>query len=154
MPSPAASRRNLENARQRGCVKLYRGHDESQIIKLLVWQAWFDDEPRPSQRALARQLGVSQPYICKVMRKAHPVGWDALTRNGRTTFEELEQVRRVSARMRERAPGLFTPATRPAAHEPQPANPYRVMAHARTLRDWEQIRRRAGRRVLFSVPIR
>jgi hypothetical protein len=62
MPSPAASRRNLEKARQRGRIKLHRSRDETAIVKLLIWQLCFGSEPRPSQRALARQLGVSQPY--------------------------------------------------------------------------------------------
>jgi hypothetical protein len=70
MPSPSASRWNLENAHQRGRFKLYRSRDGTAVVKLLIWQSRIGGEPRPSQRALARQLGVSQPYICKVTRKA------------------------------------------------------------------------------------
>jgi hypothetical protein len=103
---------------------LYRGRDETAVIKYLIWQSRFDDEPHLSKRALAQQLGVSQAYICKVMRKTHPDGWDALIKNGRITFEELGQARRATARMRERAPSLFTRVLQPESHQPKPSNPY------------------------------
>jgi hypothetical protein len=135
-----------------GRIKLWRGREETALIKLLIWQSCFDSAPRPSQRALAHSLCVSQPYVCKVMRKAHAVGWDALTRHGRTTFEELEQVRRVTARMRERVPALFAPCRQPEPPQPQGLNPYRAIGQARTLREWEQ-ERRGERRVLFSVGV-
>ncbi len=172
MPSPEASRRNLGNARNSGRIKLRRLLSETGIIKLLIWQAYFSDDPRPSQRALARQLRVSQPYVCKVMREAHPVGWDALARGEHATFEELEQARRVTARVREREPDLFTPAPhRSASDEPRVltaderiAETQREVAawkrknpsdgRLRTWQESEELRRRGGRRVLFRVPVR
>lgn len=131
-----------------GRVILRRGRDETALIKLLIWQSYWDTEPRPSQRTLARTLGVSQPYVCKIMRKAIPVGFDKLARNGRPTLQELEQARGVTARMRERAPALFTPASTGASDEsePQPSNPYRVIAEAKTLREWRELEGRRGNR--------
>ena len=38
--------------------------------------------------------------------------------------------------------------------EIQRSNPYRVLAHAKTLREWQELERRGGRRVLFSVSVR
>lgn len=152
-----ARRRNLEKARNRGKIKLWRGHDETQIIKLLIWQSWFDPEPRPSQRTLARKLCVRPSYVCKVQKKAITKGMDALTREGRRiTLDDLAEPQRVSARMRERAPELFGPASAsvPAIPEPHRSEPYRVIAEARTLEDWEKLERRGRRRVGFSIRVR
>lgn len=111
MPSAEASRRNLQKARNMGRVLLRRGRDETALIKLLTWQICFERSPRPSQRFIARQLRVSQPYICKVMRKATTVGFYELAKNGRATIEELEQARKVSDRLRES--GMLRPARQP-----------------------------------------
>jgi len=121
---------------------------ETAIIKLLIWQACFDPEPRVSQRTLARQLHVWPSYVCKVQKQAAK-GLEALASGRRYTLADFEQARGVTGRMRERQPG----ASQPALLEPQPSNPYRAIAHARTLREWEQLERRGGGRVLFSVPI-
>ena len=137
-----------------GRVALRRGRDETALIKLLIWQSYWDGEAGPSQRTLARTLHVSQPYVCKTMRKAVSVGFDELVRYGRPTLQELEQARGVTSRVRERAPALFAPAPTGASDEPEPqrSNPYYVMAHARTLEEWKQLLQRGERRV-FSVPI-
>ena len=47
-----------------------RSDGETAVIKLLIWQASFDDGPRPTQRALARLLGVWPSYVCKIQKQA------------------------------------------------------------------------------------
>ncbi len=122
MPSPQASRRNLETAIAQGKLKRLRCRDETAIIKLLIWQAWWGGQPRPSQRALAQQLGVSQPYVCRVMQQARTIGLEVLlAREGRrVTLEDLAEARRVTARLWEREPGLFAPAPRRSAGDAVP----------------------------------
>src|SRR5712692_784259 len=110
MPSPEASRGNLEKARAQGRVKRLRSDRESRIIKLLIWQWFFDQEPKPSGRALARQLGVWPSYVCKVQKQATRAGWDALARYGRrVTVADLDEARRFTAKLREQEPGLLAP---------------------------------------------
>lgn len=72
-----ARRENLKAALASGALRRRCG-DESRTMKLLVSQTHHDPEPRPTQRALARQLGVSQPYVCKVQKRAASEGMDAL----------------------------------------------------------------------------
>ena len=90
------------------------------------------------------------------MRKAVSVGFDELARCGRPTLQELEHSRGVTARMKERAPDLFSaaPTTASDQDEPQRSNPYHVMFEARTMDEWEKLERRGGCRVRFSVPMR
>lgn len=84
-------RRNLRRTR-------LRSERESLTIKLLIWQACFDSGPRPSQRALARELGVGPSYICKVQRQAASVGWAARVQRGRrVTLDDLADARRFTA---------------------------------------------------------
>jgi hypothetical protein len=64
MPSPDASRRNLQKARAR-----WRPPERSGGIKHLVWQWHISTAPKESGRALARRLGVSHTYVCKLVRK-------------------------------------------------------------------------------------
>lgn len=150
-----ARRRNLSNAR-------LRSQRESRIIKLLVWQAYWASDKRPSERAVARQLGVWPSYVHKLWRCAHTVGSDALLQHGRpVTLDDLMEARDFTATVREQAPELLAPPRRSYAgeysHVPlpsQPSNPYQAMAHAKTLREWQEVDRRSGRRVLFSVPVR
>jgi Mn-dependent DtxR family transcriptional regulator len=71
---------------------------------------------------MAAQLGVSQPYVHKVLRKAHSDGWDALMREGRevVTFSTLEDARRFTERLRTAEPELLAPIRhdRDSAAEP------------------------------------
>ena len=162
-----ARRRNLDEARNRGRIKLWRGHGETQTIKLIIWQSWWDDsEPRLSQRAAADKLRVWPSYVCKVQKKAATKGMAALTRVGRRiTFDDLAEAQRVSARMRERAPELFAPAP-----QPRPSNKPRVMTadeaiaetwhevdewkrknpsfggRPRTVQEWQELERYRGQR--------
>jgi hypothetical protein len=80
-----ARRRNLAKSRRRSA-------SESLIIKRLIWQPCFDGSPRPSQRTLARQLGVWPSYVCKVQKQTKR-GLDALTGASRVTLEDLAKVR-------------------------------------------------------------
>ena len=56
-----------------------RSNRETLVIKLLIWQSSFDDKRANSQRSLARQLGVSPSYVCKIQAQAEK-GLDALAR--------------------------------------------------------------------------
>jgi hypothetical protein len=94
-----ARRLNLSKSR-------LRSERESLIIKILIWQACFDEGPRPSQRSLARQLGVYPSYVSKVQKQS-PRGLDALARTGCVTLDDLNKARRFTARLREQEPGLL-----------------------------------------------
>jgi hypothetical protein len=97
-------RRNLKRTR-------IRSDRETAIIKRLIWQACSDCGERPSQRALARQLGVWPSYISKVQRKVQGEGMDALLANGgRVTLHDLEEARSFTAKLRAQEPGLLAPA--------------------------------------------
>jgi hypothetical protein len=88
-----------------------RSDRESLAIKLLIWQAFFGDEPKPSQRALARELGVWPSYVCKLQKQATSVGCDARVQHGgRVTLDDLADARRFTARLQEQEPGLLAPA--------------------------------------------
>jgi hypothetical protein len=88
-----ARRQNLSKSRQ-------RSDWESLIIKLLIWQSYFEGGPRSSQRALARQLGVWPSYVCKVQKQSAR-GLDALASGNRATLEDLSEARRFTARLKE-----------------------------------------------------
>jgi hypothetical protein len=76
-----------------------RSDRESAVIKLLIWQACFDDGPRPTQRALARILNVWPSYVSKVQKQLEiGLGW--LTPSQRVTFDDLDEARRFSAKLR------------------------------------------------------
>jgi hypothetical protein len=94
-----ARRNNLSRSR-------LRSDWESRVIKLLIRQSCFDDGPRPSQRALARQLGVYPSYVCKVQRQSS-TGLDALVSGKRVSLDDLSKARRFTARLREQEPGLL-----------------------------------------------
>jgi hypothetical protein len=94
-----ARRNNLSKSR-------LRSDRESLVIKILIWQFCFDGGPRPSQRVLARQLGVWPSYVCKVQKQSAR-GLDALARTGPVTLYDLNSARRFTARLREQEPGLL-----------------------------------------------
>jgi hypothetical protein len=154
MSEAALRQRRLNLKRTR--IRSYR---ETAIIKRLIWQARFDGGERMSQRALARQLRVWPSYVWKVQRKVPSEEMDALLAGGRVTLDDLEEARSFTAKLRAQEPGLLAPP--PSSNETQkfeayatgaqrePSNPYQVMAHAKTLREWQE----SGRRVRFSVPL-
>jgi len=74
-----------------------RSNRETLVIKLLIWQSGFNDTPH-SQRSLARQLGVSPSYVCKVQAQAEK-GLDALARGNRLTLDDLYDARRFTAKL-------------------------------------------------------
>src|SRR5215471_5649794 len=106
-----ARHRNLSRSR-------LRSDRESAVIKLLIWQACYDGGPRPTQRALARQLGVWPSYVCKIAKRAAE-GLEALTGGRRATLDELAEARRFTARLRVQEPGLLASAV----HCSQPEKP-------------------------------
>jgi hypothetical protein len=100
-----ARRSNLSRSR-------LRSDRETAVIKLLIWQASFDDGPHPTQRALARQLRVWPSYVCKVQKQAD-AALEALNNGQRVALNDLDDARRFTAKLREQEPGLLAPATRP-----------------------------------------
>jgi hypothetical protein len=140
-----------------------RSDRESLIIKLLTWQAFFGEELKPSQRALARELRVWPSYVCKVQKQATSVGWAAHVQYGRVTLDDLADAQRFTARSREEEPGLLAPAPQPRApQEPRYATAEDIQreaqelilqAHKRnptalpmTWREHQERERRGGRR--------
>jgi hypothetical protein len=133
------------------CPRL-RSDRESEVIKLLIWQAYFDAWPRPSQRVLARQLGVWPSYVSKV-QKQWAKGREALSSGQRATLEDLEEARRL----REQEPGLLSRPRQPTqADEPPVMTAHESIAATwREVNEWKRKNRSYGvRRVLFSVPVR
>lgn len=97
--------RNLDKARAAGKVKVWRGRDESLITKHLIWQSVFGPEPKPSERALARELEVWPSYVHKIKRKALREGTPPDGK--RFTLNDLYEARRMTARVREKESHLF-----------------------------------------------
>ncbi len=101
MPSPESSRRNLEHARRIGRVKFWRRRPESQRVKAEILQAYFA-VPRPSQRAIAQRLRVSQPYVAKLSRKIRREGPEKAV--GPEAYEQYRALR--DAELTKRHEGL------------------------------------------------
>jgi hypothetical protein len=107
-------RHNLKRTRM-------RSDRESLIIKLLTWQAFFGEQPKPSQRALARELGVWPSYVCKVQKQAASMGWEARVQYGRrVTLDDLADAQRFTARIREQEASLLAPAPTRRLYEGEP----------------------------------
>ena len=160
-------RRNLRRTR-------LRSDRESLTIKLLTWQACFKSGPRPSQRALARQLCVWPSYVCKIQKQSVR-GLDALASGRRVSLADLADARGFTVKLREQ--GLLASPCRlygceaPASREPRwmttegsSEQTWREVAewkrknssdgHWHTLPEWREYERRGGRHVLFSVHVR
>ncbi len=107
MPSPEASRRNLEKAKAHWRRPApWRSERETRLIRRLAWQWRCNEGPRCSGRALARLLGVSHTYIQKLMRE-FARGISRRNRgDGLATFEqlrlELRYAQEETGKMRER----------------------------------------------------
>jgi hypothetical protein len=115
MPSPDASRRNLEKARARGrAPRPWRSTQETGVIRRLVWQ-WFTyrGPGKWSGRTVARYLGVSHTYIQKLVRE-FLVDSSKITREVRrsypATFEQLNRAQRESREQKAR--GCLRPPRR------------------------------------------
>lgn len=145
-----ARRQNLSRAR-------LRSNRESSVIKLLIWQSVFDGGPRPSQRVIARQLGVYPSYVCKVQRQVAK-GLDALANGTRVTLDDLVKARGLTAKLREREPGLLAAAPERQESERRPCLTDDEYI-AKTWREVQEWKRNhigsggSGRRVLFSVRV-
>jgi hypothetical protein len=94
-----ARRQNLSGSR-------LRSDRESRVIKLLIWQSYFGDSSRSSQRALARQLGVHPSNVCKVQQNSGE-GLNALTSGMRVTLDDLHEAQRFTAKLRKQEPCLL-----------------------------------------------
>jgi hypothetical protein len=114
MPSPEASRANLEKARAvRGPYwrqpRPWRSREESRLIRRLVWQEWWNSQKyrwsAPSGRALGRKLGISHTWVQRLLRevRADP---DKLQREvrryGVATMELFSMAQQKSSEMRAR----------------------------------------------------
>ncbi len=114
MPSPQASRRNLERARAvRGPYwrqpRPWRCSEESRLIRLLVWQVWWNAQKyqirASSGRALARKLGVSHTWVQRLLRevRANPEKLQREVRlRGLATMELLSMAQEKSRELRGR----------------------------------------------------
>jgi len=121
-----------------------------------------------SQRDLARQLSVWPSYVSKVQSQAR-LGLDVLAGGHRVALDDLAAARRFTERVREQEPALLAPRPQPSgdsgvatpddiqreaqelirqAHKQNPG------ARPRTMQEWQELQRRVGRRVLYSVPVR
>lgn len=106
-------RRNVAAAVSAGTLMRLRSDRESLVIKLLAWQSRFESGTRPSERALARQLGVWPSYVHKLLEKAHSEGMDVLVQHGKhVTLDDLAVARRFTARIKEQQPDLLTASRR------------------------------------------
>jgi len=107
MPSPEASRRNLEKAKARWRPpRPWRSLQETRVIKRLVWQ-WFTycGPGKWSARAVARWLGVTHTYIQKLVREFErdPSVMQRQERlYGSATLEHLSRTREETRRQKER----------------------------------------------------
>ena len=121
--SPDALRQRRNNLKR----TRIRSDRETAIIKRLIWQAPSESGPRPSQRALARELGVWHSYVHGVQKQSLSVGMDVLANGRRVTLDDLDDARRFTAKLREREPGLLAPSRRLYERESRAANEPRVM---------------------------
>jgi hypothetical protein len=70
VPSPNASRRNLEKARERWrAPRPWRSEQETRVIKQIVARWLLDRMAHCSGRKLAQRLGVSQAYLWKLSHR-------------------------------------------------------------------------------------
>jgi len=134
-----------------------RSDRETAIIKRLIWQACFDSVPRPSQRALARQLHVWPSYVWKVQRKALSEGKDALLADStRFTLDDLEKARSFTAKLRAQEPGLLAPALDERATQEHARTPdENIAATWAEVNDWKRKnlwRSDTRRRILVPIP--
>jgi hypothetical protein len=133
-----------------------RSKHESEVIKLLIWQSYFEEWPRPKQRALASQLRVSRSYVHKI-QKQWAKGFEALNSGRRATLDDLEEARRCTVRLREQEPGLLArpPKPRPLDEPPVMTADESIAETWREVNEWKRKNPSYGRRrVLFSVPVR
>ena len=143
-------RRNLKKTR-------IRSDRETAIIKRLIWQSCFDGGERPSQRALARQLGVWPSYVWKVQRKAQSEGMDALLANGgRVTLDDLEKARRFTEKACAEASDTLAASRGPAVpNEPPVMTIDAGIAETwREVAEWKRRNPLGHRRAALRVPVR
>lgn len=103
MPSPEASRLNLEKARSHWRPpKPWRSVQETRLIRLAVW-GWYSREQRGSLRKLARQLGISHTYAEHLIREFETNPKDVLAQErlfGRPTEARLRHAQDRTEQMR------------------------------------------------------
>jgi hypothetical protein len=104
MPSPASSRRNLDRYWNR--VGRPRSGEESALIWRLTLQWWINDPHNPrTQHEWAKKIGVSQPYVSKMLRWFRGK-WLDLTMKWKgwqeVTLNDLAEARDVRIRARAR----------------------------------------------------
>jgi hypothetical protein len=104
MPSPEASRRNLEEGRANWRPpQHWRSPAEAQLIRCVCWQWYTCRGHRSTKRELARHIGVSHTFIQNLLKEFSSVG-AAPPELFRLTFYQAlvklkeEQERRCAAR--------------------------------------------------------
>jgi AraC-like DNA-binding protein len=106
VPSPEASRRNLEKAKANWRPpRHWRSQQEAHVIRRMVWQWFTYRAPRKlSARAVARQLGISHTYVQKLVRefRTNPSEMQRQRAFGETTFGDLSQAQEITRQERAR----------------------------------------------------
>jgi hypothetical protein len=92
-----ARRNNLSKSR-------HRSEREGKIIKLLIWQSYFDGGLQ--QRSLAHLLVSHRPTSAR-FQKQSAEGLSSLAGAQRVDLDDLESARHFTARLREQEPGLL-----------------------------------------------
>lgn len=86
MPSPGASRRNLEKGRANWRPPAhYLAPEQRQLVRCVVWWWSTCKGQKPSERALARHIGVSYTYL-QLVRKEISTAEQAPNEISRFTF--------------------------------------------------------------------
>ena len=132
--------------------KLARSWQETRRLEAEIALATHGPE---TYRAIARRLGCSHVHCWRVARRYRarqipllPSDEQALLEMRDSFGPAPEPSRRLYG-----APSQGTASVALRAPD-QASSPYRVVAQAKTLREWRDLERRGGRRVLFSVPVR
>jgi hypothetical protein len=116
MPSYESSMRNLAKARAVWRPpRPWRSRDEARMIRRYVFQWLTARGKKPSDRAWARQLGISHTWLQKLIRKfqADPNEmWRLQTTRGDPRFEDLGRARDYSRQMRERGELRLSPSAK------------------------------------------
>ena len=101
-----ASMANWQLLRARWCPpRPFRSTNEAEMIKRFVFQWWRNGSHTPSGREWARQLGISNTWLLKLIRSfaKDPTEMLEIQRaNGDPKFSELERAREESQEMRRR----------------------------------------------------
>ena len=127
-----------------------RTHADTQLLQIEIALGTHRSE---RYRAMARRLGCSHVWCWRVARKYRRGLIPMLPGDEQGLVALRESLAPVPAEPKpeQTTRRLYEHAQQPAAShvtrvEPQTSNPYRVMAEAKTLREWRELERRSKRR--------